>query len=191
MSNHHVTHLVTRYVHGQLRAVQRARVINHVRSCPDCRLALAREERLANDLRREMPRLGEPSARQLADVWTGVWEEFSAPRHRPRSAPLMWVPGLLAMMLVLAIALPLLIQSSARVQAAPSQAHPVNTASPTPGLLETDEASVSGPNAGQNGFDLPEPQATVAQAIVVGATPAPVPAATVSPDAWTGGVYRR
>jgi hypothetical protein len=191
MSSHHVTHLVTRYVHGQLRAVQRARVINHVRSCADCRASLAREERLADDLRREMPRMGEPRARQLAGLWAGVWEELSAPRRPPRSVPLMWVPGLLAMMLVLAIALPLLVQSSARVQAAPSQARPVSTASPTPGLLETDEARVFGQYTGQSGSDLPEPQATVAQAIVVGATPAPVPAATVSPDAWTGGVYRR
>jgi anti-sigma factor RsiW len=191
MSSHHVTHLLTRYVHGQLRAVQRARVINHVRTCSYCRAALAREEQLADDLRHEMPRLGEASARQLAGVWAGVWQEFNTPRRPPRSAPMMWLPGLLGMMLVLVIALPLLVQSSTRVQAAPSQARPVSTASPTPGVAETDEAWSYAQGVGQYGVDLPEPQATVALALVVGATPAPVPAATVSPDAWTGGVYRR
>jgi len=193
MSSHHVNHLLTRYVHGQLRPAQRACVINHVRVCPDCRAALAREERLANDLRREMPRLGEASARQLAGVWAGVWQEVSAPRRPPRSAPVMWVPGVLAMMLVLAIALPLMVQSSARVQAAPSQARPVNTASPTPGMAGTDEARIYGYGLGQNanGAELPEPQATVALALFAGATPAPVPAATVSPEVWTGGAYRR
>jgi anti-sigma factor RsiW len=187
MASYHITHLLTRYVHGQLRPPQRARVINHIRVCPDCRAALACEEQLANDLRRELPRIGEATTRQLAGVWAGVWQEVNAPRRPPRSAPMMWLPGLLAMMLVLAIALPLLMQSSARVQAAPSQARPVSTASPTPGASETGDTRFYG----QDGFDLPQPQATVALAIIVGASPAPVPAATVSPEAWTGGVYRR
>jgi anti-sigma factor RsiW len=191
MAGYHITYLLTRYVHGQLRPAQRARVINHVRVCPDCRAALACEEQLANDLRRELPRLGEATARQLAGVWAGVWQEVSAPRRPPRSAPMMWLPGLLAMVLVLAIALPLLVQGSARAQAAPSQAHPVSTASPTPGVSETGEAHFYGHGAGQNGVDLPQPQATIAQAIIAGASPAPVPEATVSPEAWTGGVYRR
>jgi hypothetical protein len=58
-------------------------------------------------------------------------------------------------------------------------------------VSETGEARIYGHEGGQDGVELPEPQATVALAIIVGASPAPVPAATVSPEAWTGGVYRR
>ncbi|MCD4686283.1 MAG: zf-HC2 domain-containing protein, partial [Anaerolineae bacterium] len=45
MFNRHVTHLLTRYVNGTLRASLKARVVNHVRVCDSCRAALAREER--------------------------------------------------------------------------------------------------------------------------------------------------
>jgi anti-sigma factor RsiW len=187
MQTRHVTHLLTRYVHGQLRPSQRARVINHVRTCPACRVALAREERVAADLRREMPAFGQARPGQLAQVWLDVWGEIGAthspPPHTTRST---WLPGLsvvLAMLLLLAVALPLLVQSGLRAEAAPMQPRPnlaFSTASPTPGV--TDEVQPAN-------VRRVVPHATVAYAIQVGASPAPMPEATVSPEAALGGAW--
>lgn len=179
MRTHHVTHLLTRYVHGQLRPAQQARVVNHICTCAACRAALVREERIASDLAREMPTFGQPSAAQLAGVWAGVWQDLHPPRG-PRVS-LTWLPGLsvmLALAMVLMVALPLLAQSGIRAEAAPLQPRPADLASPTPDATETGEALRAG------GFA--SPQATVALAVMsgvggVGATPAPVPAVTVSP----------
>jgi hypothetical protein len=174
----HVTHLLTRYVHGQLRPAQRARVLNHVRVCGTCRAALAREERLAADLRREMPAFGQPTAAQLAGVWAGVWEQVGAPRQ-PRTNGLTWLPGLsmmLALALALALALPVLAGRDIRAEAAPMQPRPADLASPTPGATLTDEARPA-----DRAVILP--RATIALAVEMGASPVPMPAATVSPVA--------
>jgi anti-sigma factor RsiW len=190
MANQHVTHLLTRYVHGQLRPAGRARVVNHVRQCAACRAALAREEWIASDLRREMPVMGAAAhAGQLSQVWAGVWSEVSA--SRPRTIGKVWLPGLsavLALVMLLAVALPLLAASGIRAEAAPHQPRPISTASPTPGAIETDEAWLS---AAVPGADRIQPQATIAFVSNVGATPAPVPEATVSPEARIGSLYPR
>jgi anti-sigma factor RsiW len=188
MRDRHVTRLLTRYAHGQLSPAQRARVINHVRNCDHCRMVLAREERLAADLRREMPLIGQLRPGQLAHVWVGVWQEIGTPPRQPRtrSGGSIWLPGLgiaLTMLLVLIIAVPLVAQNEVRAEAAPRQALPIlSTASPTPGM--TDEAP---PRAGVNEI---RPQATVALMVEVGASPAPMPEATISPEARIGSAYR-
>ena len=179
----HVNHLLIRYVHGQLRPAQRARVVNHVRECPACREALAREDRLISELRREMPAFGQPRPAQLARVWAGVCEEVSPGRQSHHG--FNWLPGLslvLAVMLVLVVALPVLAQSGVRVEAAPRQARPVSTSSPTPGVLDTIDTSEA-PSLAQQ-FELP--QATIAYAV----SPAPMPEATVSPEARRDGLWR-
>jgi len=162
--------------------VQRARVVNHTRTCTNCRAALAREEHLAADLRRELPRLGQTHSTQLAGMWASVWRDVSPMRRYNLSD---WLPGV-SVVLVMAVALlfllPLLAGNGVRVGAAPFPARPVSTSSPTPGAAETDEAQQAG---------LPEPQATVAFASVAGATPAPEPQATVSPEARYGGTFRQ
>ena len=185
MLNRHVTHLVVRYAHGQLRPAQRARVVNHARICAVCREALAREERLAADLHREMPLLGGVGAGQLSGLWAGVWHEVSAAHHRRQSTASLWLPGLsivLAALLVLAVALPLVAQGGFRVQAAPLQPRPISTASPTPSVAETDEARLLASAIGPSGGNW-APQATVAYVSLAGASPAPMPEATVSPEA--------
>lgn len=186
MRSRHVTHLLTRYVHGQLRPAQRSRVSNHVRMCVNCRVALAREENLAADLRREMPLIGQASAGQLSHVWAGVWQEVNSTRPRSRWNGSSLLPGLgamIAVLLLVMVVVPLLVQSGVRAEAAPLQPRPqltVATASPTVGV--TDEAK------GQR----TQPDVTVAYRFVnMEATPAPVPGATTSPEAYVGGVYQR
>ncbi len=167
----HVTHLIPRYVHGQLRLAKRAQVINHVRACADCRAALAREERLVDDLRREMPSLGTISAGQLSRVWAGVWGGMGA-RSRPRYSGTNWLPGLsamLAMLLLVALALPMMAHAGEAVQAAaPHQAlpHTLVPASPTP--EGTDDSISALVKSG-----VSDSQVTVAYVINVGAESGP------------------
>ncbi len=186
MRDRHVTHLLTRYVHGQLGPLQEARVVNHVRDCARCRAALAREERVAHDLRDELAVMGRGTAAPVAAAWTGVWREFRSPRSRLRALAVLWLPAVslaLAVAIVLAVALPLLAGGGVRVEAAPLQPLPVLMASPTPGVTETVEAYEAGGHPGAL------PQATVALAGEVGASPAPMPQATVSPQAALGAAH--
>ncbi len=182
MFERHVTHLLTRYVNGTLRPKQRARVVNHVRTCDACRAALAREERLARDLRRELPHVGTPRPGQLAAVWAGVMREINAPRERrvDRSTVVSGLSLMIALALAVVLALPLMADDGVRVEAAPQQARPVSTASPTPGVTETGEARAAAPLVAQ-------PQATIAFVSAAGMTPAPVPQVTVSPEVVRGG----
>jgi anti-sigma factor RsiW len=163
----HVTHLLTKYVHGQLRPALRAQVVNHVRTCADCRVALAEEERLAADLRREMPQIGRPQPGQLAKVWAGVWQEVSAPPRR--TFTWNWLPGLSAMMVVLLLAafvVPLLTQANVRAAAAPLPPQPQVMAFATTTPKITNEAPGITPTNDFEGF----------------ASPAPVPRETASPS---------
>lgn len=185
MANRHVTHLIDRYVQGQLGPAQRAQVIEHVRICARCSAALAREERVAADLRREMPRLGQPDRGQMDRIWAGVWQEVQAPRP-PAHRAVGW-PGLsmaLVALLVIALALPLLAQDGMRAEAAPfdTEANLVrSTASPTPGGTTVARSSTPERNAAPAGT-----RTTVALAApTVGASPVPMPVSTVIPDAPT------
>lgn len=187
MRDRHVTHLLTHYVHGQLSPAQEARVANHVRTCARCRAALAREERVAGDLRDELAVIGRGSAAPVATAWAGVWREVRAPRPRAHALAALWLPGLslaLALALALAVALPLLVSGGVRAEAAPQQPRPILMASPTPGVTQTDEATDA---AGLLLRTLP--QATVAFASGVGASPVPMPQATVSPQAALGALH--
>ncbi|MBP8972430.1 MAG: zf-HC2 domain-containing protein [Anaerolineae bacterium] len=186
MRDRHVTHLLTRYVHGQLSLAQEARVANHVRTCARCRAALAHEERVARDLRDELAVIGRQSAAPVAAAWAGVWREVRSPRSRARALAALWLPGLslaLAIALALAGALPLLAGEGVRAEAAPQQPRPIVMASPTPGVTETVEAYEAG------GYPGALPLATVALAGQVGASPAPMPQATVSPQAALGAAH--
>lgn len=182
MFNRHVTHLLTRYVNGTLRPSLKARVVNHVRVCDSCRAALARTERVYADVRYDIRQVSEPHQGQIAALWSGVWSEINAPRPRfTWSATLLPGVGMvLAAVLIVVVIVPLLIEGGLRVEAAPQQARPVSTSSPTPNLDETQEAT--GYHA-----EVPLPQATVAYVRDAGATPAPVPQLAVSPESAHSG----
>ncbi|NLE51228.1 MAG: zf-HC2 domain-containing protein [Chloroflexi bacterium] len=187
MANRHVTHLIARYVQGQLGPEQRAQVMNHVRFCARCRVALAREEQIAAELQREMPRLGQPDPAQMDRVWAGVWQEVQAPRPPARTHRAAGWPGLsmaLAVLLMITLALPLVAQRGMRAEAAPidTGANLVrSTASPPP--AGTVVARNSTPEGSATRSDA---RATVALAApTVGASPVPMPVSTVFPDAPT------
>lgn len=188
MRNRHITHLITRYVHDQLGPANRALVINHVRTCAECRAELARAERLVADLRHEMPLIGQPSAAQLTQVWAGVWGELQMPRRRSTNS--IWLPGIslaLVGLLVLVVVLPLLLYGGLRAEAAPMQPSLNNVlaaASPTAGVFRSATRDAGSARL----FELATPQATVAQVPLmagVGASPVPVPQATGSPEAFS------
>lgn len=184
MLNRHVTHLIAACVQGHLSLAQRARVIDHARTCARCGAALAREERIAAELRREMPRLGQPGGDQMSRVWADVWQQVQAPRPASRTRSVASWPGLsmaLAVLLFVALALPLLAQSGMRAEAAPidTGANLVrSTASPTPG-----GTSVASHNTTPEvTLARAEPQSGGALAApTVGASPAPMPISTALP----------
>ncbi len=178
MRDRHVTHLLTRYVHGQLGPEQEALVVNHVRQCARCRAALAREERIARDLRDELRTLG--PRRPAAATWSAVWSEISRPRRGLRALADMWGAALalaLALAVTLAVALPVFAGERLASQALVQQPLPVSMASPTPAATDTSEALVG------KGEVLARNPATASPVSMVGASPVPMPAATVSPEA--------
>jgi len=155
-------------------------------------MALAREERVAKDIQRELPHAGTPRSGQLAGVWADVMREIDPAKRRrlDASAVFSGITLLAVVGMVIAMALPLLAENGIRVEAAPQQARPNNVASVTPGITETDEAAMS-VRSGESGEDV-LPQATIAlvsdfNAASAGATPAPIPQLTVSPEAVQGG----
>ena len=189
MRSHHVTQLLTRYVHGQLSPAQCAQVINHVRTCTSCRAALAREERLSATLRHEMPAFGQPTPGQLAQVWAGVWGDVAAPRRRSGLFGSTWLPGfsfVVAALLVVLVMLPLIAQGGVHAEAAPLQPRPAElneVGSPT--------ASLTGDAVTQNALAVEREQTPATPAATVayvsnsaGVSPVPVPRLTQSPDAW-------
>ncbi len=184
MRNQHITHLITRYIHGQLRPSQRARVVNHVRTCAACRAALAREEWIASDLRRELPGWARRRVRRSWPRSGRASGRKSAGRVRgPGSRRGCRVGRGVALVLMLAVdRCRCWLKADVRAEAAPQQPRPISTASPTPGMTETSEARAAGSSAVARLL----PAATVAFVASVGATPAPVPQATVSPEARVG-----
>jgi hypothetical protein len=89
--------------------------------------------------------------------------------------------------MILGLALPLLAASGLHAEAAPlTQARPISTASPTPGV--TDEAPKDRALSAVQWNE--QPPATVAYVSLAGASPAPVPEKTVSPEAPLGSLYR-
>ncbi len=185
MRDRHVTHLLTRYVHGQLGPGQQARVVNHVRQCAHCRAALAREEQIARDLRDEMRTLG--PRRPAAATWWAVWSEINRPRRGLRAPTDMWGAALalaLALAVTLAVALPVFAGERLAPQALVQQPLPVSMASPTPAATDTSEALAD------EGEALAHHPATASPVSLVGASPVPMPAATVSPEARRGAFWQ-
>ncbi len=124
MMRKHVKHLLTAYVHGQLSRSERDRVAVHVRICADCRDALRREEGLARDIARDMPRIGQPKRGQLARLWPAIWLDFRRPRRLSQ-----WLPSygmVLALMLLVAFVVSSLFTGPKHAAAAPFQAVPAD-----------------------------------------------------------------
>ena len=160
MLRKHVNHLLTAYVHGQLSRREQDRVTVHVRLCADCRDALRREEQLARDVTRHMPRVGQPRRGQLARLWPAIWREFRTPpglRYWPSYGLV------LALMVLCAFVLSSLFTGQTHAIAAPFQAVPAEVrATVTP--VRTDEPTA----------DAPKPNETAnALLILPMASPAP------------------
>src|SRR5947209_1326332 len=95
MFRSHVYHLMTAYVHHQLRPEQAERVLQHIRVCQECRTALDRQQQVARDIAITMPLIGRPPRGQyqdrLARLWPAIWLEF---RTSPRGKrPPRWLPS--------------------------------------------------------------------------------------------------
>ncbi|GAB4570690.1 MAG: hypothetical protein Kow0077_05390 [Anaerolineae bacterium] len=79
---HHVTSLLTAYVHDELPPHLRERVSRHVRECDGCYAALRRERELAAALKVEMHGMGVPRGEQLSRLLPAIVSETAGARGR-------------------------------------------------------------------------------------------------------------
>lgn len=137
INRRHIRHLLPGYVHHQLNQRDRDRVVRHLDTCIDCRVALAREQLTARDLKQGMPRIGRPEAGQLRRLWPRVWADF-----RKMPPVVQWLPSLsviVMMVLVFTIGLSSLFGGSVPAIAAPNPLVPADIkATSTP--VRTEEA---------------------------------------------------
>ncbi|MBN1965956.1 MAG: hypothetical protein JW910_14995, partial [Anaerolineae bacterium] len=92
--------------------------------------------------------------------------------------------AVLAVLLVVMVAVPLIAQSDLRAEAAPLQPRPdlISLASPTPGMTDEARRDLALPVG-----DSVQPPATLAAVMFeAGASPVPVPSSAVSPVARVG-----
>ncbi len=136
MSEQHVTHLLSAYVHHQLGERRSVQVRRHLRVCPACRLALSREEALANDLRRTLPAFGAPEPGQLRRLWPSVRVELASASPILRIAPSVSV--VFMMLLICAFSISAILGGTSQAIAAPDPQVPADIrATNTP--FHTDE----------------------------------------------------
>lgn len=74
----HVSHLLVRYVHGQLVPRQRQHVTAHLARCEACRAAYAVHQATATDLATFMPRIGLARRGQLTRLFPTIWRRFQS-----------------------------------------------------------------------------------------------------------------
>src|ERR1700674_1387138 len=149
MLRSHVYHLITGYVHHQLRPDQAARVVRHVRVCPDCRAALDREQQLAREIGTTMPLIGRPRRGQLARLWPAIWLEFrTSPRGKrtPRWLPSYSLAVVLMMLGVFAVSA--LFAGTTQAIAAPFQPAPTQIRA-TATLTVTDQPATDQPQVSE------------------------------------------
>lgn len=116
----HVRSLLNAYVHDQLIGTQRDQVIRHVRICANCRAVLDREERLAHDLVKFMPQIGQDDSRQIARLWPAIWSELRAPLTKhPSRLPKLGMA--FALIMVCVVVSSMFFTGSAQALAAPSR----------------------------------------------------------------------
>jgi anti-sigma factor RsiW len=161
----HVRHLLIAYVHHQLPPARREHVTRHVQSCPECRAALDREERLARDVIRYMPLIGRPQPRQLARLWPALWREFRTPSVNGDH----WLPSygvLLALMLACAFFASSLFAGPSHAIAAPVPRVPADVR-PTLTPVRTDEPLIVSPQPNETTSAFYLPAASPAPLVVV------------------------
>src|SRR5258706_6689596 len=158
----HTRHLLNAYVHGQLTDGEREQVARHVRMCAYCREALDREERLARDLIKFMPQIGQSDSLKIAKLWPAVWSELRAPLTK-NSNRLPKLGMVLAVILLCVFVSSMFFTGSAQALAAssrPLQFIPAEI-QPTWTPARTDNPSIASttPQASETtrAFDSPRP----------------------------------
>lgn len=169
---YHVTHLLPRYVHGQLNNQQLARITAHVRTCPDCRAALAREEALARQLATRLPRIGQPTRSQLKRLWPRVWTEtFRVPQRAYHVNTRLWSSAgvLFVALLIGAFALAALFGGPTYANAAPNQFVPGDV------RMTNTPVHTDAPPENVIGDSLNTPPPSITASVVGSPPPAPAP----------------
>ena len=120
---------MAQYLSGDLSDTTRRRIARYIDECQDCYDEYIRQRNLANQLERELPRLGRPSAQKLDSMWASIQAEMATPSdassgmltYRPQKRQ-TWSYGLVMLMIAFTLIVPLLIGYHASV--APVQLPP-------------------------------------------------------------------
>ena len=119
---------MAQYLSGDLSDTTRRRIARFIDECEDCYNEYIHQRNLANELERELPSLGRPSAQKLDNMWASIQSELAQPTgtqtnmlyrpHRPQT----WGYGLVMLIVAVLLLTPLAVGYHASV--APIQLPP-------------------------------------------------------------------
>ena len=113
---------MAQYLSGDLSDTTRRRIARYIDECQDCYNEYIQQRNLANQLERELPVLGRPSAQKLDNMWANIQSELSQPAETqtsmlsyPTYKRKTWGYSLVMLMVALMLVIPLAIGYHASV----------------------------------------------------------------------------
>jgi len=122
---------MAQYLSGDLSDTTRRRIARYIDECEDCYNEYIRQRNLANQLERELPIFGRPSATTLDNMWASIQAELAQPTdsssgmltYRPQKRQ-TWGYGLVMLLVALMLLIPLVIGYHASVSPVPLPPRP-------------------------------------------------------------------
>lgn len=122
---------MAQYLSGDLPDTTRRRIARYIDECDDCYNEYIQQRNLANQLERELPVLGRPSATKLDSIWASIQSELETPTQtssdmlmiRPQKRQ-TWTYGLVMLMVAFMMMVPLAIGYHASVSPVPLPPRP-------------------------------------------------------------------
>lgn len=154
---------MTAFIHGELELNVRRRVARHLDECANCDAEYQHRRELAQALQERVAHIGQPKTRQLQKIWGGVQRDLQPGERSAHLSPARY--GLAALVLVVALLLPLTLGNHGVQFNIPTHPAPATAATRTPAdqtvmtvaLVVTDKVART-PNLALH--NTPEPGAT-------------------------------
>ena len=122
---------MAQYLSGDLSDTTRRRIARYIDECEDCYNEYIQQRNLANQLERELPAFGRPSAQKLDNMWANIQAELSKPAETQSN--MLSFPshkhhtlgyGLVMLLVVLTLVVPLAVGYRASVAPIQLPPHP-------------------------------------------------------------------
>jgi anti-sigma factor RsiW len=120
--------LLPGYIERELSPQQRERVSRHLNACPDCYVAYIEQRHISRELANSLPRVGAAtgSAPRFDLIRAAVMAEVHQPKRQPRLVDARF--SIAALLLVVALLLPLSVRERVFALPTPTQPQPEYTA---------------------------------------------------------------